>query len=877
MIGKEWEMKRGLQYILYAFLILMSFAGCATFGVRLDSTREWIEGKPFPVQLTVSKPEKISNVVLHYSFNGAARKSVNMNQSGSYYSHTIPGEEVVAGTLRYEITYNYKDKGKSSGSVSVRILTIEEARRKYAGELSGRISFSPPSQVPFNRDTKLILKVRSHKPSTQSTFYYRTPEQSSFRETELKNVNGTFTAVIAESEIQAGYDTYYFSVREDHPDVGELEVYVNGRDSSNPFRFDILTLNELRRVIIDELYAAVSHTVPKDVYATRDLPLVLSVDYGSNTFAREFSRSSLSVEIFHRSPSTRFKQGVMLRAGNQFTYTIASSDLQQGYNTYYFKITDEMEDIGPVSVQFPEQGDLFTYNILSIEQIRALKTRALYERTVHTPITEADGITDLYLNLTIRDAKTYTGAVLFFKQPTTNEYKSIQMTRDGDVFTGAISIDEQQRGYTQYYFVVTETDSEVGTVSATFPENGPQSPIQYTVLDINELKTRLEAELRARVTHRPVISAAEGADLDLSVNVTNVKSGTLAYFYHRKPGETSYRQTKLSGGGPQFTMVLPKQDIRSGYSQYYFEVREPHSYFGYVGATIGTPNEPYQFEISKLKNAILDGIDFTPLSDVEFGVPVMAAITLNNNPAGTRTFLRYRLADDTLDYLSVEMNRQENVYSATLSPALLQKSGRIDYYFSISAGQDEFTYPDESIIPLYFYVKQQLVEESGDDSVFGSTGRSENNMLEGRVFQLKPGIKKLPQNMHKDYESLIVLYTRQLDIQPMDFKKGSPVFGDIFKWFGIQYRGVITIKESGLYRYRVLSDDGSKLYIDDILVIDNDGIHESISRAGEIYLAPGTYPIRVDYFQGPKKEIALQLFATLPGGEEQIFDLKDFE
>jgi len=870
-------MKKRFQYVLYALLILVSFSSCATYRVRLDSTREWIEGKPFPVQLTITKTEKISNIALHYSFNGASRKTVTMNQNGNYFSYTIPGEEVVAGTLRYDISYTYKDKSKSTGSVSVKILTFEEARQKYITELSSRISFSPPSQVPINRDTQLIVKVRSHKPSTKATFYYKTPEQSSFKETELRNANGAFTAVISEGEIQAGYNTYYFRVREDHVDVGELEVFVGGRDSTNPFQFDILTLAELKEVIIGELYTSISHTIPQDVFATRNLEISLTVSYGTHMLIHEFSRNSLSVEILYKNPATGFKQGVMSRSKNQFTYTVSASDLQQGYNIYYFKVMDDMEDIGPVTVQFPAPGDLFTYDILTVEEIRARKARSLYGRTSHTPVTEADGVTDLYLNLTVQNAKSYTTAILFFKKPTTNEYKSINMTREGDIFTGAVSIDEQQKGYTQYYFVVTETDSEVGTVSVAFPENGPHSPIQYTVLDIHDVKTRLESELQARISHRPVTSAAEGTDLTLTINVTNVKSGTLVYFYHRKPGESSYRQTKLSGKGPQFTMVMPKQDIRSGYSQYYFEVKEPHSYFGYIMATVGTPNAPYQFEISKLKDAILDGIDFTPLSDAEYGVPVEAKVTLNNNPAGTRVYLRYRLADDTLDYVSVEMKQDGNVYTAVLSPALLQESRRIDYYISITADQDEFTYPDERIIPLYFYIKQQLVEDSGDDTVFGTTGRSEDNMLEGRVFQLKPGIKKLPQNMHKDYESLIVLYTRQLDIPQMDFKKGSPGFGDIFKWFGIQYRGVITIKESGLYRYRILSDDGSKLYIDDILVIDNDGIHESISKTGEIYLAPGTYPIRVDYFQGPKKEIALQLFATLPGRDEKIFDLKDFE
>jgi hypothetical protein len=80
-----------------------------------------------------------------------------------------------------------------------------------------------------------------------------------------------------------------------------------------------------------------------------------------------------------------------------------------------------------------------------------------------------------------------------------------------------------------------------------------------------------------------------------------------------------------------------------------------------------------------------------------------------------------------------------------------------------------------------------------------------------------------------------------------------------------------------LYKFRLLSDDGSKLYIDSILIIDNDGTHAPKSITGEIYLSPGTYPIRVDYFQGPKMQIALQLFVTLPGEEERLFDLKDFE
>jgi len=870
-------MKKNCRYLVCVVFVVFCLSSCATYRIRLGKVTEWIESKPFPVEITFTETEKISDVVLRYSFDGRSTKTVTMNQVRNYFSYTISGGEVVSGILCYDIIYTFNNRDKSTDTVTVKILSIAEAKQRLLKELSSRISFTPPEQVPVNRDTQLMVKVISHKPSTRVTFFYKTPTQSSFQETELKNVNGTFNAVISESEIQAGYNTYYFIVTEDNADVGELKVFVNGRDSVNPFRFSILSLSELKEVILQELYKSVSHKIPQDVYATRDLEALLFVEYSLNTFIHEFSNNAVSVEIMYKSPTSGFKRGFMSGYKNQFTYIISSGELKSGYNAYYFKVTDYIEDIGPVTVEYPASGDLFSYKIVTVEEIRKRKERSLSQRIAHTPIIEVDGVSDLLINLRVEDASSNTTAVLFLKRPTMKRYKSINMIGKGNVFTGAISIDEQQNDYTQYYFIVTEVDSEVGAISVEFPRNGPHSPIQYTVLDKNLVETRLESDLKARISHRPVSSAAEGEDLNLMITVANSKSGTQVYFYHRKPGESSYRQTGLAGSGPQFTMVMPKQDISAGYSQYYFEVKEPHTYFGYIEATIASPASPYQFEISRLKDAVLDGVDFTPISDAEYGVPVEAKITLNDNPAGTRVYLKYRLADETLGYLSVEMKQDRTEYTAVLSPSLLKESKRIDYYISITIDKNTFTYPDESIIPLYFYIKQQLVEEGGADTVFGSTGRSDNNMLEGRIFQLEAGTNKLPQNMHKDYESLIVLYTRKLDIPLRNFTQGFPGLEDVFEWFGIQYRGVLTISESGLYKFRLLSDDGSKLHIDSIMIIDNDGIHAPKSKTGEIYLSPGTYPIRVDYFQGPKMHIALQLFVTLPGEEEKLFDLGDFE
>jgi alpha-L-fucosidase len=67
--------------------------------------------------------------------------------------------------------------------------------------------------------------------------------------------------------------------------------------------------------------------------------------------------------------------------------------------------------------------------------------------------------------------------------------------------------------------------------------------------------------------------------------------------------------------------------------------------------------------------------------------------------------------------------------------------------------------------------------------------------------------------------------------------------------FAFLFKGSIMVPESGLYTFSVLSDDGSRLYIGDQLVVDNDGLHGPAEAMGQIILEKGFHPIRVDFFQ----------------------------
>jgi mono/diheme cytochrome c family protein len=66
----------------------------------------------------------------------------------------------------------------------------------------------------------------------------------------------------------------------------------------------------------------------------------------------------------------------------------------------------------------------------------------------------------------------------------------------------------------------------------------------------------------------------------------------------------------------------------------------------------------------------------------------------------------------------------------------------------------------------------------------------------------------------------------------------------------LRYRGLLNVPAEGEYQFYTESDDGSKLLIDDNLVIDNDGIHAMKEMSGRIVLTRGEHAITVLYFNG---------------------------
>ena len=94
-----------------------------------------------------------------------------------------------------------------------------------------------------------------------------------------------------------------------------------------------------------------------------------------------------------------------------------------------------------------------------------------------------------------------------------------------------------------------------------------------------------------------------------------------------------------------------------------------------------------------------------------------------------------------------------------------------------------------------------------------------------------------------DYEDLVPEKTGKV----YDFDLNE--FDDLADQFGISFSGELEINFSGTYSFYLVSNDGSKLFINDKLVVDTDGLHAFSGTSGEIDLDSGKHRIRLDYFQ----------------------------
>lgn len=94
--------------------------------------------------------------------------------------------------------------------------------------------------------------------------------------------------------------------------------------------------------------------------------------------------------------------------------------------------------------------------------------------------------------------------------------------------------------------------------------------------------------------------------------------------------------------------------------------------------------------------------------------------------------------------------------------------------------------------------------------------------------------------------------------------------------FAMKYSGFIDIPTDGYYTFYLNSDDGSKLFIGDLNLINNDGLHAATEASGRIGLKAGKHAFTVSFFEkGGEQVLALSYEGPgVPG--KQLIPAKSF-
>ncbi|MGC1424936.1 MAG: PA14 domain-containing protein [Terracidiphilus sp.] len=147
----------------------------------------------------------------------------------------------------------------------------------------------------------------------------------------------------------------------------------------------------------------------------------------------------------------------------------------------------------------------------------------------------------------------------------------------------------------------------------------------------------------------------------------------------------------------------------------------------------------------------------------------------------------------------------------------------------------------------------------------------------GDVYDLPKETMRLPNFWNLG--SIGSLHATLLDVPHQNFTNtgGIPGITSGTAWLGIDYHAIFWVKNPGTYQFRLLVDDGAKLFIDDQKVIDMDGVNSGRMASGQIKLSQGEHSMHVPYIQGPPTDVGLVLAVKSPGEHGfQIFDLRTF-
>ena len=180
-----------------------------------------------------------------------------------------------------------------------------------------------------------------------------------------------------------------------------------------------------------------------------------------------------------------------------------------------------------------------------------------------------------------------------------------------------------------------------------------------------------------------------------------------------------------------------------------------------------------------------------------------------------------------------------------------------------SDGKAEITLiPNDSTSELRYTFGNKEIRKGYEKKYSGPFTLNKSTMLNVQALAdgfLPSQVVTVPVNVLDESHGLIrQTYEGQWDncdqMLDSDFVEEKTVFSLVLDAekknnFGHVFKGMIYIEKRGTYEFQTTSDDGSRLFINEFPVVDNDGLHGRKTISGDIVLKKGLQKFEVQYFE----------------------------
>ncbi|MBT33626.1 MAG: hypothetical protein CMO01_28515 [Thalassobius sp.] len=199
---------------------------------------------------------------------------------------------------------------------------------------------------------------------------------------------------------------------------------------------------------------------------------------------------------------------------------------------------------------------------------------------------------------------------------------------------------------------------------------------------------------------------------------------------------------------------------------------------------------------------------------------------------------------------AIEFTKDE-IFLDNIEVAINQPFDKLDLHYTLDGSEpteDSPLYKSPIQLTETKTVKVKLFGENGASSEVVEKTYAKTSPLKAVKKKSKPGLayayyegefKEIPA-----FESLTAKkkgVSNDLDVETLAAGREN--------YYAFLFNGYVEVPEEGVYTFYTYSDDGSKLFINDQLVVDNGGSHSAKLKEGQVVLSKGKHPLKIEYFE----------------------------